>query len=272
MSLINPNTVVTEERLNDFYKGILPYLGGMPEMLANKFSKGDLYSTDEKMIGQWTDGKPLYQKVVTATLGASSTTIDVSSLDIETFCFSKGMIDNGSTMIPIPYVNDTMYYIAVNYYSITNDTITIVSKNMENATVHIAIQYTKSTDVAISIGEATEYSTDEKVVGTWIDGKPIYQRTYSLNTDLPSSSGNPRSINITIDGLSSIGIDNVVSTSIIAKGKDNYAGSYLTSSCGQNLNSYLDVSNNRLQVYQLQTVDANQFTVKAFTIQYTKTT
>ena len=62
MSLTNPNSLVTEERLNQFYGQILPYLGGMSEVLANKFSKSDLYSTDEKLIGVWIDGKPLYQK------------------------------------------------------------------------------------------------------------------------------------------------------------------------------------------------------------------
>ena len=65
MSLTNPKDVVTEERLKDFYDGIYPYLGGMPEILANKFSRSDIYSTTEKIIGQWIDGKPLYQKIVT---------------------------------------------------------------------------------------------------------------------------------------------------------------------------------------------------------------
>lgn len=29
--------------------------------------------------------------------------------------------------------------------------------------------------------EGVNYSTSEKVVGTWIDGKPLYQRTISVN-------------------------------------------------------------------------------------------
>ena len=36
-------------------------------------------------------------------------------------------------------------------------------------------QYTKVGDEPINIGTDTDYSTTEKVVGTWIDGKPIYQ-------------------------------------------------------------------------------------------------
>ena len=34
-----------------------------------------------------------------------------------------------------------------------------------------------------------EYSTEEKVVGKWIDGKPIYEKTYVLN-DINLSTGN----------------------------------------------------------------------------------
>jgi hypothetical protein len=64
MSLTNPNTPVSQQDLQDFYHKLVPYMGGSFEAIANKFSKGDMYSTDEKMIGQWIDGKPLYQKAV----------------------------------------------------------------------------------------------------------------------------------------------------------------------------------------------------------------
>jgi small ligand-binding sensory domain FIST len=30
-------------------------------------------------------------------------------------------------------------------------------------------------------GASNEYSTEEKVVGTWLDGKPIYQKTFQLD-------------------------------------------------------------------------------------------
>jgi len=127
MPLTNPNKIVTEERLSEFYGQILPYMGGMPEVLANKFSKGDLYSTDEKMIGQWIDGKPLYQKTVT----------------------TGGNVPSGATLI-----------------------------QRTTQTGYDTILYTKTTDSPIAIGSDTDYSTDEKIVGTWIDGKPLYQRLY----------------------------------------------------------------------------------------------
>lgn len=33
--------------------------------------------------------------------------------------------------------------------------------------------------IAGSAGNYIDYSTTEKIVGTWIDGKPIYQKTYT---------------------------------------------------------------------------------------------
>ena len=33
------------------------------------------------------------------------------------------------------------------------------------------------------------YSTDEQVVGTWIDGKPLYQKTVAITVPTPSTNG-----------------------------------------------------------------------------------
>jgi hypothetical protein len=46
----------------------------------------------------------------------------------------------------------------------------------------VLIQYTKTTDQSIAIGSDTDYSTTEKIVGTWIDGKPLYQKTWVLQS------------------------------------------------------------------------------------------
>lgn len=203
MSLTNPNTVVTEQRLSDFYKGILPYLGGMPEMLANKFSKGDLYSTEEKMIGQWVDGKPLYQKTVlasfatTITEGTETSNITSSGLSNIDVAFISEIFVNNSTWGSIINPND-MWSANSSPVSVvrcqlknTNGTLTIETISNRNVysgkNAYVTIKYTKSTDSAISIGDANDYSTEEKIIGTWIDGKPLYQKTltgsYGQNTN-----------------------------------------------------------------------------------------
>lgn len=171
MSIQNPERVVTKQDLADFYEQILPYLGGMPEVLANKFSKGDMYSADEKMIGQWIDGKPLYQKVLNVSISIQAQTwYEASSIDtsgIETFVKCIGFLTSNNHVFNIDdcqCVDNHMWFY-----------------NSCQATLDkLLIQYTKTADSPISIGNDTDYSTDEKIIGTWIDGKPLCQKT--INT------------------------------------------------------------------------------------------
>ena len=204
MPLTNPNKVVTEERLSEFYGQILPYMGGMPDVLANKFSKGDLYSTDEKMIGCWIDGKPLYQKChyVLIEINATSTEILMPSVfpNIENIIKLNVLhrinsTASGETSIYKPAPTYTGAYELFGNYQISkqfaeNITLRITTKENPSKTQSFMVicKYTKTTDSPIAIGDANDYSTDEKIVGTWIDGKPIYQKTVSTGGNVPSGA------------------------------------------------------------------------------------
>lgn len=203
MSVQNGKRFATKQDLADMYQGILPYLGGMPEVLANKFSKGDLYSTDEKMIGQWIDGKPLYQKTFSFTglntvqgdnvlMAIDRTTID-KMVNLQSIFNSTFSIDAGGG-------GGTDYSVRINA---SGNLVLYSPVALNGVSVFTTIQYTKTTDSAISIGSDTDYSTDEKIVGTWIDGKPIYQKTF-IST-LQNTAGE------TIIDMSSLNIDDIVS-------------------------------------------------------------
>lgn len=195
MSLTNPKTVVTEERLSAFYQELLPYLGGIPDLLANKFSKGDLYSTNEHMIGQWVDGKPLYRYVyrdiwVRDTNQTRHWTTIISSEDLPDNIENVIKIESSVPTVTMDYLNNTVSGILsqVGYRSgaitglVAGDTW--ISRAGENGYWFptLIITYTKTTDSAIAIGSDTDYSTEEKIIGTWIDGKPIYQRTFEIQS------------------------------------------------------------------------------------------
>ena len=49
------------------------------------------------------------------------------------------------------------------------------------------VQNEKSKKVKFSTIKKQEYSTEEQVIGTWIDGKPIYRKVMSLQS---STAGN----------------------------------------------------------------------------------
>lgn len=61
MAIQNDNTFLSKGDLKAYHEKILPYLGGNFMISTNN---SDYYSTDEKVVGVWTDGKPLYQKTV----------------------------------------------------------------------------------------------------------------------------------------------------------------------------------------------------------------
>ena len=204
--LTNPNNVVTEERLAQFYQQILPYLGGMPDALANKFSKADLYSTDEKLIGRWIDGKPLYQKTIvnTTPLSGSSLHIDLSSDNADFIrplyiAMAATSGDSAISYTPLNFNNSSSYVFYIN--EIGNHDIAIafsanLASNRGNHGYIAILQYTKITDSAVEIGSNTDYSTTEKIVGTWINGKPIWQKTLEFVPNAHEYSYNISSLSV----------------------------------------------------------------------------
>lgn len=178
MSVQNGERLATKQDLADMYQEILPYLGGMPEVLANKFSKGDLYSTDEKMIGQWINGKPIYAKTIDfGNLPSGNSSVAHNIADVDNIVSVTGVaISSTNVSLQIPLYRDD-----ANYVGITADRTAVYfwTKGYSNYSAKLTIVYTKTTDSAISIGSDTDYSTEEKIVGTWIDGKPLYQKTFT---------------------------------------------------------------------------------------------
>lgn len=160
--------------------------------IVNAFNRGDIYSTDEKMIGQWIDGKPLYQRTfevgylvnngvtqvdITTLMNTVDTVIDLqgiavneSNKSVRPLCLADGVSSANNIRIDILYEN--------NSYKLRVFTATDWGENTYK--VYSTLKYTKTSDTAISIGSTTEYSTSEKVVGTWINGKPLYQKTVAL--------------------------------------------------------------------------------------------
>jgi hypothetical protein len=72
-------------------------------------------------------------------------------------------------------------------YVISSENVSVYTE------AYVTIYYTKTTDTAGSGtwngqgGLAHHYSTNETVIGTWIDGKPIYEKTVEI-ANLPSTA------------------------------------------------------------------------------------
>lgn len=134
-----------------------------------------IYSDIEREVGVWRDGKPLYQKTYSVNLTISGGTWGDTGIP-------KGDIDR-IVRTEISDANNSYGYASA---SIDHSTI-YICPSLGNQKI-ISLWYTKSTDTAgsgtwaTSGGYAHHYSETEQVVGTWIDGKTIYEKTLSCNT------------------------------------------------------------------------------------------
>ena len=149
-----------------------------------------IYSENEREIGVWVDGKPLYQKSYNFdNTSSESININISILNIDRLVKTEFSVRN-STSDHNQNAGGGYYESSadkINCYYNNNDNVirirrgTDFSKTSEGI---LTIQYTKTTDTAGSGTwtpqgvPAVHYSTDEQVVGTWIDGKTIYEKTF----------------------------------------------------------------------------------------------
>ena len=221
-----------------------------------------IYSEEERVIGVWTDGKPLYEKTYhqTSLSIASNTelTIDDFTSKFPVSCYGV-MQDttDGRTYYPSwSYGSSSNYNI---YYKKKNNGVLVLSS--ENDTwgntweLFTVVRYTKDSDAAGS-GQWTpqgvpahHYSEDEQIVGTWIDGSTLYEKVFVLNTQLEVSSSGWTSTNISIDYISAIfGVEMF--------GVSNYQGGGLA-----------NIENN---ILRLQTTRNSTAYVKSFALRYTK--
>lgn len=115
----------------------------------------DVYSTSETVVGVWTDGKPIYRKILTGTTsssaGSDSSIFALSSLNIDTIVKMDGFVGYSSSsswssgsMMPLNYDYDSTHYCTTYYYSSNNS---IYAKcGQASCTITIILEYTKTTD------------------------------------------------------------------------------------------------------------------------------
>ena len=156
-----------------------------------------IYSTEEREIGVWTDGKPLYAKTLYVASGQINSTTFLnmpSQNDIERIVSYKGSVydidDQRYYALPYERITDTEG-IWVSCHVLPDHTLTPVLFTRQSTTynlsnIFVAIQYTKTTDTPGSGTwtpqgvPAVHYSTEEQVVGTWVDGSTIYEKTFNV--------------------------------------------------------------------------------------------
>lgn len=162
-----------------------------------------IYSTVEREIGVWTDGKPLYQKTFLPNYQSSQSSpgeinfaIDIHELNVDTVVHLFGIWqrragDSAHLLYQFgsgeaTYGDAWLRVDSENGYNNGRINATIKTENTDWQC--ITIQYTKTTDTAgsgiwaPSGVPAVHYDSNEKIVGTWF-GETLYEKTiYKLNT------------------------------------------------------------------------------------------
>lgn len=181
-----------------------------------------LYSEEEREVGVWTDGKPLYQKTIKYTgiaYGSGKILSMPSGLNVETmvkFDYVFKNPSNPSLALRTPREMSSSWIATVTYVNGATQLEYYLGSNWSSYnTLEITIQYTKTTDTPGSgtwtpDGQlAHHYSTSEHIIGTWIDGSPIYERTWDFSAS-PITISNDGWTNTAIDA-STEGIQKILS-------------------------------------------------------------
>lgn len=170
------------------------------------------YSTEERVVGTWLDGKPLYQKTIkfstpiNVDVNNAATVVDMRDFQelkyISVICSAALIREQGTykaAVVMCAARKNTDTELVVYGYGSTEWT------SME----YITLQYTKNSDNTIgSMENPYSYSIDEKIIGNWIDGNLLYQKTVYIDS-LPNNS--TKNIAHGISKISSIiGIDSYV--------------------------------------------------------------
>lgn len=169
--------------------GILRGLKDVKSFLdADILYLGTCYSTSERMVGCWIDGKPLYTKTVDFGSLPNNTTKTVSHgvANVDKIWVAGGFAfqPNGDFVNQLSlYVpnSNAGWYIGVNSTNI--ECYTVIDRS--NYSAFVVLYYTKTTD-AVGSGtwtpsgvNAVHYDDTEKVIGTWF-GETLYEKTIHI--------------------------------------------------------------------------------------------
>lgn len=233
------------------------------------------YSNEERIVGYWTDGKPIYRKVVTftATQKGAQKTVSLSTLgitNVDKMVRQQGIINTS----PIP-----KYYGASDGWNVNFGVDTsMISYNIgEYWTVPIqmsaCLEYTKTTDTPVANNNT--YSTDEIITGkTWIDGKPIYRKV--VTTSFPNVATDKTMVSKSVN-LSELGISNIDTPltlqAIYANGSSLYVKSPTTIPSIYSIGDYvIDISFSKTELILNSNAQSYNGRTATCILEYTKTT
>lgn len=128
------------------------YLKAIAENGGGENSKPFIYSETERVVGEWIDGKPLYQKTISCGSLPNATTKTVahgiSNIDVIVYGTGYANSTNTGQFFFLPFVNDGVTGESqVMMFATSSDIIlrTSVDRSMFDS-CFVTLRYTKNTD------------------------------------------------------------------------------------------------------------------------------
>lgn len=131
-----------ENEINNYSRDTVTISKEEYEMLKN----ANLYSTEEKVVGTWINGKKLYRKVISFSKSSSTTTVPTGITNGENARIIDGyLLSKDGWNIPLWYYNGENYYNAV---CISPDGSSLFNSGagMSGLSGYFIVEYTKTTD------------------------------------------------------------------------------------------------------------------------------
>ena len=160
----------------------------------------DNYSENEIIIGQWLDGKPIYQLTITGLnfgeIKATTALKYTNNLFVDIDRIISSHVNRRN--LDATYISAGVdVYCA---HKLTENFIYIYSGVPFNKGTELTLQYTKTSDAPNSFNPSMikankidyqvdnlnvgfqDYSESEIIVGRWVDGKPLYRKSYKVTS------------------------------------------------------------------------------------------
>ena len=121
----------------------------------NELNSINTYSTTEKAIGKWTDGKTIYRKVLTDNFGNSMSLNMNCGVEIDTLVYISIKVIKGNIIFELPFRNEisaSEYYQGYSFVNLqtsgNNALITIIGSSsnstyFNNCDIQVVVEYTK---------------------------------------------------------------------------------------------------------------------------------
>lgn len=177
--------------MNTFFFDDVQYPEGL--FGGKDFFNPIIYSTEEREVGVWTNGKPLYAKTFIQQLSGNAGQVDISACGADMMFVHSGYYDIGVTMLGL---NERLNNQYLTYTHVNVDTMQYIDCTntiATDSTIVVCCLYTKTADVAGSGAYNTlgvpnvHYDTSEQVIGTWM-GETLYQKCVANGGSVPSGA------------------------------------------------------------------------------------